>query len=219
MKSSCLALSAASLTSLAFFVHTAGADIVLSEVYSGGGSSSATAAYHTDFVELENTGSTPVDITGFTLAYGSSAQPAGSFSTAIGTLSGTIAPGGFFLVETGSAGTGGAADVTPDVLFRLGASLSATSGAVRLAGSDGTVLDVLGYGSTNNFETTAATAPANIGLSLNRTNGVDTNNNSADFTSATPSPMATIPEPSSCAMLGFSVVGLLSMQRMRRRLG
>ena len=46
------------------------------------------------------------------------------------------------------------------------------------------MIDALGYGDTNTFEKAAATAPkSNADVkSLNRTNGVDTNDNSADFT-------------------------------------
>ena len=44
--------------------------------------------------------------------------------------------------------------------------------------------DLLGYGTSNTFETKAAAAPAgNTDVkSLNRTGGADSNNNSADFT-------------------------------------
>ena len=46
------------------------------------------------------------------------------------------------------------------------------------------IIDALGYGDTNTFEKAAATAPkSNADVkSLNRANGVDTNDNSADFT-------------------------------------
>ena len=53
--------------------------------------------------------------------------------------------------------------------------------------------DLLGYGTSNTFETQAATAPtSNTDVkSLNRSNGVDSNNNSADFTlNATITPKA-----------------------------
>ncbi len=53
------------------------------------------------------------------------------------------------------------------------------------------IADLLGYGSSNTFETAAATAPTSNAdvKSLNRTNGVDTDSNAADFSlSATITP-------------------------------
>lgn len=198
--------------------------LLINEVYPGGGSTQATAAYHEDFIELLNTGTVNIDVTGFTLAYGASSAAAGTFSTAIGTLgasaisgSSIIVPGGFLLINTGAVSTGGAANPTADFQFTSGASLSATSGAVRLSDASGNVLDRIGWGTTNNAEGTAATAPA-ISMSLNRTNGLDTNNNSADFTSMTPTPATTsVPEPSTYAAMGLGILGMFAMLRTRRR--
>src|SRR5262249_46536343 len=145
--------------------------VLINEVYSGGGSSQAIAAYHTDYIELFNNGTTPVDISGYVLAYGSSTQAAGSFPTAIGTIpAGTALPaGGFYLIRTGSSGTGGAADPNADVVFSSGASLSATSGAIRLQNASATTLDVIGWGTTNNFEGAGpAASPTSIAVSLQR---------------------------------------------------
>ncbi|PEF36160.1 glutamate--cysteine ligase, partial [Bacillus sp. AFS094228] len=55
------------------------------------------------------------------------------------------------------------------------------------------IADLLGYGTSNTFETAAATAPgSNTDVkSLNRTNGADTDSNAADFSlSATITPTA-----------------------------
>ena len=43
--------------------------IVISQVYGGGGNSGAT--YKNDFIELYNPGTTAVDVTGWTVQYGS----------------------------------------------------------------------------------------------------------------------------------------------------
>ena len=211
--------------------HASAQMLVINEVYPGGGSTSTTAAYHEDFVELLNTGTTSIDVTGLTLAYASSTQAAGVFPTAIGTLgasaisgSSILAAGGFLLINTVALATGGAAKPTADFQFTSAAARSASNGAVEVSNASGTILDEVGYGTSKSFEgTAAATASANVGLSLNRTNGVDTNQNSTDFTSLTPSPttssvaaMGSVPEPSTyVCMIGG--VGALAALRFRRR--
>ena len=197
------------------------AQLLINELYSGGGSSSATAAYHEDFIELINKGTVTIDVTGFTLAYASSGQAAGTFPTAIGTLgasalsgNSTLMPGQTLLINTGTIATGGAANPAADFQFTSGAGLSATSGAVRLENSAGTILDQVGYGTTNNAMGTAATAPA-ISMSLNRTNGANTNNNAADFTAMTPTPMASVPEPNTYAYILAGLGGLALVSRRR----
>ena len=76
-------------------------DVVISEVYGGGGNSGA--PYKNDFIELYNRGTTAVDLTGWSVQYGSAAN---AFSSKT-ELSGVIAPGGHFLVQAaaGAAGT------------------------------------------------------------------------------------------------------------------
>src|SRR5690349_10558795 len=64
-----------------------GADLVISQVYGGGGNSGA--QYQNDFVELFNRGSVTLDLTGFSLQYASSA---GNFSSVVSLL-GSIDPG------------------------------------------------------------------------------------------------------------------------------
>src|SRR5690606_22034078 len=58
------------------------------------------------------------------------------------------------------------------------------------------IIDMVGYGTSNSFETAAATN-ASVIRSINRTNGIDTDNNSADLSKAAPSPTPSgyIPPP------------------------
>ncbi len=207
------------LAILAIVVTAASAShaaIVINEVYAGGGASTGSPAYKNDFVELYNNGATAVDLTGYTLAYGSSTQTAGNFPTAIGTLTGSIAPGGFFLVQTGGAGTAGANNPPADNTFGTGASLSNSAGAVRLADAASNTLDVLGWGSVNNFEGTAETAPASTAVSMMRTvDGVDTGNNQNDFSQGTPTPISAVPEPATVGLVGFGLLAL-AVRRSRK---
>jgi len=169
--------------------------VVISQVYGGGGNSGAT--YTNDFVELFNPTASAVNITGWTLQYASNA---GNFSSTNGTLtialSGSIGPGKYFLVQ-GAGGSNG-------VALPVGADQAATGTNFNLAGANGklalarnsttvtgptaaNVSDFVGYGSANQAEGStngAAAAPApSVTTAIVRANGgcTDTNVNSADF--------------------------------------
>jgi uncharacterized protein len=166
-------------------------DVVVSEVYGGGGNSGATLRH--DFVELRNLGTEPVDLSGWSVQYGS----ATGSTYQVTPLSGTIEPGGSYLVQE-AAGSGGTEDLpTPDATGSI--SMSATAGKVALVTTQtalacGTdcdtapdVRDFVGYGATaNDVEGTAAPAPSNT-TSISR-GDADTDDNGADFTAGTPSP-------------------------------
>ncbi|NYE95783.1 5'-nucleotidase [Psychromicrobium silvestre] len=170
---------------------TTASPVVINEAYLSGGS--AGAAYKNKFIELYNATDASVSLDGWSLQYRSAtgtANPAG-----IAPLSGSIPAKGHFLVQASSNGTSGADLPTPDATSTL--NFSGTSGTIYLAkkaaavtglatGSvtdNADVADLLGYGTSNTFETAAATAPSgNTDVkSLNRTDGADSNNNSADF--------------------------------------
>jgi len=74
------------------------ADIVISQVYGGGGNSGG--IYTNDFVELFNHGTTTVSLAGWSIQY-ASATGTGSFGANSGQLtplSGSLAPGQYLLV-------------------------------------------------------------------------------------------------------------------------
>ncbi|WP_052209450.1 ExeM/NucH family extracellular endonuclease [Kocuria sp. ZOR0020] len=187
--------------------------VVINEAYVNGGSTSA--AYTHKFVELYNPTDSPVDLTGWSLQYRSATGTAASNNLV--ALSGSIQPGEHYLVAGGSNGTTGQplpqADLDAGnrlnpagtrgtfVLSETATALTLPTGSVT--GNDD-VVDLLGYGTTNTFETAAAPAPTSNAdaRSLNRTDGVDTDNNAADFTlsdQVTPQSGvddAQVPEPS-----------------------
>ena len=101
--------------------------VVISQVYGGGGNSGAT--YKNDFIELYNLGSTPVDVTGWSVQYG-----AATGSTWAKTLlAGTIQPGHYYLVQE-AAGAGGTTSLpTPNATGSI--PMAAGSGKVALVGS------------------------------------------------------------------------------------
>ncbi|MFL9833885.1 lamin tail domain-containing protein [Chryseobacterium terrae] len=173
---------------------TSNAQVVINEIYTGGGTAVATSVYKYDFIELKNIGTTSVTLTDAYIQYTSKT---GVFTSAnshvIPTI--TLAPGQSYLIQEGNAGSKGAdLPVTPDLVGNL--ALATITGKVALTSNatvltsptDTNVLDFVGYGITaNQFEGASyAPAPSNA-LSISRTSG-DTNNNSADFATGTPSP-------------------------------
>src|SRR5215203_7407295 len=75
--------------------------VVISQVYGAGGNAGAT--HRNDFIELFNRGNTTVSLAGWSVQY-ASATGTGSFSGGVTTLSGSIAPGQYYLVQESSGG-------------------------------------------------------------------------------------------------------------------
>jgi 5'-nucleotidase len=195
---SLLGLAAAPLAVLPASANVDGTGVVINEAYLSGGS--AGAAYKNKFVELYNPTDAAIDISGWSLQYRSAGQTAAF--TGVGALTGSIPADGYYLVGMNSNGVAGADLPAPDAT--TGVTPSGTNGTLALVSSgtaiapapgsvtaDPSVVDLLGYGTSNTFETTAATSPTSNGdvKSFNRTAFADTNNNSADFSlSATITP-------------------------------
>src|SRR5918996_4990021 len=89
----------AAVTTNAAATHS---DVVISEVYGGGGNSGAT--YTHDYIELFNRGDAPANLAGLSVQYASSAGT----TWQVTALSGTLAPGQAFLVRQaqGAGGSG-----------------------------------------------------------------------------------------------------------------
>lgn len=189
-----LCLIAAALPFAACLVASA-ADVRISQVFGGGGSSSTTALYKKDYVELFNSGSAPVNISGWVLAYGSAtgnwaSAASNSFVFPKGTV---IQPCGYLVVACGAAGTGGAdLPVTADFIT-TNMSMSSSNGKVGLfnaallnvacgAETAGTLVDKVSYGTANCAEGTAVAALATATGAVRNGGGMaDTDNNQADF--------------------------------------
>jgi predicted extracellular nuclease len=179
------------------------ADVVISEIYGGGGNSGAT--YRRDFIELENRGGATVDVTGWSVQY---ASATGS-TWAATPISGTIPPGGHYLVAEAS-GTGGTADL-PTSDARGSIAMSGTAGKVALVtlaaalpgcgaedcATQAGVKDFVGYGTTASaFEGSGrAPAPSNTNA-IARAGSADTDDNAADFAAGPPTPQNGGPSPS-----------------------
>ncbi|WP_228551214.1 5'-nucleotidase C-terminal domain-containing protein [Paenibacillus sp. B01] len=168
--------------------------VVISQIFGAGGNGGA--LYNADFIELYNPTSETVSLADWKLDYASSAgsYPASAPNSNILMLSGSIAPGGYFLTKQ-SGGANGAALPAPDATGTL--ALAAASGKVRLSDASGNIVDMVGYGTaatpfegsgpTGNLSaTTAAIRKASVTGGNDR--GQDTDNNVADFDIAAPAP-------------------------------
>ncbi|HEY7042842.1 MAG TPA: lamin tail domain-containing protein [Nocardioidaceae bacterium] len=164
--------------------------IVIHEVYGGGGNTGAPLDH--DFIELTNLGSSTVDVSDWSVQY---ASATGTTYT-VTNLTGQVPAGETYLVQEASGANGGPLPA-PDATGSI--NLSGTNGKVALVsnqtalacGADcdqaAGVVDFIGYGTANDFETAAAPAGSNT-TSLAR-GGADSDNNAADFTAGSPSPV------------------------------
>jgi predicted extracellular nuclease len=195
--------------------------IVISQVYGGGGNSGAT--YTHDFVELFNRGTTTVLLDGWSIQYASATGTGnfGSTTTQITPLSGSLASGQYLLVQEASNAAVGSPLPTPDVTDATPIAMAAGAGKVALVntttplGCNGgstacspaalaTIVDLVGYGTgasgANFFEGTgpAPTISATLADFRNAAGCSDTDNNAADFTTATPAPRNTATPQHTC---------------------
>lgn len=179
--------------------------VVISQVYGGGGNSGA--AYMNDFIELFNRGTSSVNLTGWSVQYASATGTSWTNTTALTNV--TLAPGQYYLIKGASGGAVGAVLPTPDATGTI--NMSATTGKVALVNSTtaltgacptGTsIIDFVGFGTANCFEGTATTpAPSNSTAVLRGSNGcTDNNENSSDFASGTPTPRNTATAVNLCS--------------------
>ncbi len=190
------------LVSIAAFSN---AQIVINEIYSGGGLLGA--AITNDFIELKNIGSSTATLNGATIQYASSS---GAFTQYNNLPSITLGPGQTYLIQQGSDGLGGLINLlNPNLIVSVflnldgspsvgvGVGLALTSGKVALASNAtqvtgptaSNVLDFVGYGLANQYEGIGSAPSPTILNSITRTNG-DTNNNNVDFTITLPTPQS-----------------------------
>jgi len=187
---------AAQYTSAGFTTSNPIADpagrVVISQVYGGGGDTGA--LYKNDFIELHNSSTQAVNLTGWSVQYGA-ATGAGWEST---TLTGTIAPGAYWLIREG-AGSAGAGNPLPGYDASGTIALAATAGKVALVNntvllggpcpSSAQIVDMVGFGVANCSEQSLAQAPAANGAVIRRAAGcTDANDNFNDFSSGLPAP-------------------------------
>ena len=161
-------------------------DLVISQIYGGGGNSGAT--YSHDYIEIFNRGTASVSLDGKSLQYTSATGSGnlGANATQLTELSGSIPPGKYLLVrEATNNAAVGAPLPTPYLDDPTPINMSASAGKVALAngittlgcntadtcaanGNDTRIIDLIGYGGATYFEGAPAPGLTNIDRRLPR---------------------------------------------------
>ena len=173
--------------------------VVISQVFGGGGNSGA--PLKNDFIELFNQGQAPVPLEGWAVEYASASGS--SWQSAV--LSGIIEPHGWFLICLPGGTAGGSPLPAVDDSGSFG--MSATAGKVALLDSaqqlSGTcpssshIRDFIGWGSASCFKGSgAAPGTSNTTAAVRKDSGMaSSGDNAADFVAASPSPRNTATVP------------------------
>jgi hypothetical protein len=138
-----------------------------------------------EFVELFNPGTTTTDLSGYKLVY-RSATGTGDVSLVTVADGTTLAPGAFLVF--GGSGYSGTA------FQSFSGSLASSGGGVGIRDETGLLLDSVGWGTaTNAFVEGSATAAPTVAPAPGKSDarhpdGVDTNDNAADFAEGDPTP-------------------------------
>ena len=186
---------------------SSGPQVVISQVYGGGGNSGAT--YTNDFIELFNRGTSGVNLNGWSVQYTSASGTSWTNKTDLSDF--TLAPGQYFLIQEAAGSGGTTALPAPDMTGTM--ALSGTAGKIALVNNNtlltgacpsGTnIIDFVGYGTTAScFEGSAPTpAVSNATAVIRLSNGcTDTDQNSTDFVAGTPIPRNTSTPLNTCSV-------------------
>ncbi|MBC7500055.1 MAG: lamin tail domain-containing protein, partial [Herminiimonas sp.] len=158
----------------------ASSNVVISQVYGGGGNAGATL--RNDFVEIFNRSSAPVSLAGWSVQYASATGTSWQSTPLPSTL---LEPGQYLLVQQ-AMGTGGTTALpTPDATGTT--AMSGTAGKVALANiaepitsaTQAAILDLVAYGptATPSEGSGPSGAPGNATAALRAANGcTDTDN-------------------------------------------
>lgn len=195
--------------------------IVINQIFGGGGS--AANGFRNDFVELFNRGTVAVSLVGWSLQYST------AFSNAWQKveLSGSIAPGQYYLIQLAAGNTGAKDLPAPDAVGSIGIDASAGKVALvknnqfitnapngRCPSSESltVIVDFVGYGGTSLCFWGTAPAPAvgNASATTRRGEGcTDTNRNNADFNAAAPNPRNSASPLNPCHGVGANRADLI----------
>lgn len=180
--------------SVAVAAVSADADVVISEVYGGGGNSGA--AWNRDFIELANVGESPADLGAYSVQYAS----ASGTTWQVTNLTGVILPAGAQLLIGQATGANTslpafAADVEGTIAMSgsegkvaLVSSQAPLVGATGVAALD-QVVDLVGWGTANAFAGTGAAPRTDNARSIARdAEFTNTADNAADFALGAPTP-------------------------------
>ena len=199
------AMVLSAVTAIGLLCAAGQAQVVISQVYGGGGNGGAT--FRNDFIELFNPTGATVNLSGWSVQYGA----ATGSTWQVTNLTGSIAPGHYYLVQESSNAAVGAVLPTPDVSANI--AMAAGAGKVALVNQTSalsgscplgiTVIDFVGYGSTANCSEGAPTGTPSATISVSRIdNGcTDTDHNNTDFATGAVNPRNSASPAWSCGGL------------------
>ncbi|MEO6818196.1 MAG: lamin tail domain-containing protein [Ginsengibacter sp.] len=177
---------------LLYYATCANAQVVINEVYGGGGNNGSNYKY--DFIELYNSGASDIALNGWSVQYASKAGT----TWQVTKISGIIKAKGYYLIQE-AKGNGGMVDLpSPDVTGTI--PMSASDGKVLLSSSDvaytsdcpkneTNVVDFVGYGAASCYEGSGPTVSPSASNSVQRSpEGIDNNDNKNNFVAGLPSP-------------------------------
>lgn len=190
-------------------------NIVISQVYGGGGVAAA-SPFRNDFIEILNRGTAPVNLNGWSVQF-SYSNSTTWLTTPLPNV--TLAPGQYFLIQQAQSGNGSGATLpTPDAVGTINmhpvdGKVAVVNTTVLLSGAcpttNPTIVDFLGYGNGGCFEGNTAITGMGISVSAQRNAAgcTDTDQNTADFTVATPAPRNTSTTTVSCGPITLPLSG------------
>jgi len=204
------------------------AELVINQIYGGGGATGIAPLYSNDWVQLYNSDATDINLGTYSLQYAAATNSTVFSAGNTHFLSGVIKANSYFLVQegrgTGLAGT--AADPNYDLTLGTfaGLNLSATAGKIALFNTTATgastvatsanLIDLVGYGTTANFSLyPKMTANPSTTTAAIRTTDAQGN---VIFTVGTPDlPATPTPIPAAAWLFGSGLLGLAGVKRKR----
>ena len=210
-------------SSMALAAH----DLVISQIY--GNSGAFGAAFQDDYVEIFNRGAQPINLDNKSIQYASATGTGFFSSNPVTPLTGTLAPGQYYLVRM-TVGGFGAVLPTPDAtgsvnLHTERAKVALVDQPAGLACNGGStpcsatqlqkILDLVGYGTTTNFFEGSGTAPsptATLAILRGADGCQDTDDNRVDFATAAAAPRNTHSPLKSCAFVVNCPAQLTTLQ-------
>ena len=221
--------SAAAMVAILTAAWPAHAALYISQIYGGGGATTAAPLYSNDWVQLYNSGVTDVNLSGYSLQYAAATNATTYSASNTHNLSGTVGANSYFLIQegrgTGLAGT--ATDPTYDLALGTfaGLNMSATAGKLALfstgyvanvstqSASVANLVDLVGFGTTANFSLyPKMTANLSTTTAANRMTDAQGN---VTFVAGTPipNPVAATPIPAAAWLFGSGLLGLAGFIR------
>lgn len=174
-------------------VQASDSGLVISQVFAHGGNNAL--SFRHDFVELFNAGDAAINVNGWSVQRAILNQTQWAVIPLPDVV---IAPGAYYLIQLGNLDNPGGFLPVPDLIGDDAITLADTGGRVILATNatplfglmpdDASIEDLVGYGSANHFEGSAAAPTLADNTAALRLEGgcVDTDDNGADFTTVVP---------------------------------